>query len=174
MAETVSADQAASPQPPTPDSSEKVPDPAPVVRVDKCVFCQIVAKEAAAEILYEDAEFVCFRDIAPVAPHHYQLIPRNHIKDAKALTRDHIPMVERMAEVGKQVLSQQGANVQDSRIGFHWPPFVKVHHLHMHLLSPMEGMSWYFKSFLFRRDSFAFVTASWTIDYLKKLKAKAS
>ena len=148
--------------------------PAPQIRDGDCVFCQIASKESPADILYEDAEFVCFRDIAPVAPHHYQVVPRNHIRDSKALTRDHVAMVERMVEVGKLVLSQQGANVQDSRIGFHWPPFIKVPHLHMHLLSPVEGMSWYCKSFLFRRDSFAFVTATWLIDHLKKLKPKAS
>ena len=158
----------------SPESSEsqRVADPTPLIREEKCVFCQIIAKEVPAEILYEDAEFLCFRDIAPIAPHHYQVVPRNHIKDSKSLTRDHVSMVERMVEVGKQVLSTQGASVEDSRMGFHWPPFWKVPHLHMHLLSPVQGMSWYHKSFSFRRDSIAFVTATWLIDYLKKLKPK--
>ena len=169
MAESMSTDGAAGSSPAL-QSSE---NPAPLIREDKCVFCQIVHKELPAAILYEDAEFVCFRDIDPDAPQHYQVIPRNHIKNAKSLTRDHVPMVERMAKVGEQVLSQQGVNVQDSRIGFHWPPFVQINHLHMHLLSPMEGMSWYKKSFSFRQDSFNFVTVTWLIDYLKKLKPKA-
>ena len=139
-----------------------------------CVFCQIVAKESQTEILYEDAEFVCFRDIRPAAPHHYLVVPRSHMNNCKSLTSEHVPMVERMVEVGNEVLTRQGANFQDSRIGFHWPPFVFVSHLHMHVLSPVEEMSWFSKAFLFRQDSFAFVTAAWLIDYLKKSKPNQS
>lgn len=170
MAESTSTDGEGRSSP-APGSSER---PTPLIRDNECVFCQIVSKEFPTEILYEDAEFVCFRDIEPDAPHHYQVIPRTHIKNAKSLTRDHVPMVERMAKVGEQVLSQQGANVQDSRIGFHWPPFVQINHLHMHLLSPVAGMSWLKKSFSFKQDSFKFVTVMWLVDYLKKLKPKAS
>ena len=46
----------------------------------RCVFCRIAAKEETAEIVYEDSEFVCFRDRSPAATHHYLLIPRTHIR----------------------------------------------------------------------------------------------
>ena len=143
---------------------------ADLTRDVNCVFCQIV--ETPTELLYEDAEFVCFRDIRPAAPHHYLVVPRRHMNNCKSLTHEDIPIVERMAEVGNQVLSQQGANVQNSRIGFHWPPFVFVGHLHMHVLSPVEEMSWFNRTVLFRQDSFAFVTATWLIDHLRKSKPK--
>eukprot|EP00731_Ephydatia_muelleri_P023172 Em0015g755a len=146
--------------------NQSAPGPG-LAREESCVFCKIVSKEAPAEILYADDEFVCFRDVHPAAPHHYLVVPRNHMSDPKSLTHEHLPMVERMVEVGKQVLSQQRANVRDSRVGFHWPPFVIVRHLHLHVLSPVGEMSWFNRTLLFREDSFTFVTATWLVDHLK-------
>ena len=46
----------------------------------RCVFCRIAAKEEAAEVVYEDSDYVCFRDRRPAATHHFLLIPRTHIR----------------------------------------------------------------------------------------------
>ena len=35
-----------------------------------CIFCKIVAGEIPASKVYEDNEFVAFRDINPAAPIH--------------------------------------------------------------------------------------------------------
>ncbi len=43
-----------------------------------CIFCQIVAKEASARVVYEDASCVAFHDIIPQAPVHILVIPRKH------------------------------------------------------------------------------------------------
>ena len=45
-----------------------------------CVFCRIVAKDQQASIVYEDADYMCFRDRRPSATHHYLLVPRDHIR----------------------------------------------------------------------------------------------
>ena len=135
-----------------------------------CVFCKIITKEAPAAILYEDEEYVCFSDHHPVATHHYLVIPKNHIKDPKSLRQEHIPLVERMVEIGKQVLSEQGGNVEEARIGFHWPPIIFVKHLHLHVISPESSMGWFSRSILFRVDSFAFASHTWMIDHLRTMQ----
>ena len=43
-----------------------------------CIFCQIVAKEAPAHVVYEDEHFLAFLDIYPVRPGHTLVIPRQH------------------------------------------------------------------------------------------------
>lgn len=43
-----------------------------------CIFCQIVAKQAPAYIVYEDSHFLGFLDIHPLAPGHVQIIPKDH------------------------------------------------------------------------------------------------
>ena len=44
-----------------------------------CLFCRIVRKEIPATIVAEDDHCVAFRDIAPKAPTHILVIPREHV-----------------------------------------------------------------------------------------------
>ncbi|MCC6731136.1 MAG: histidine triad nucleotide-binding protein [Chthonomonadales bacterium] len=46
---------------------------------EDCVFCKIADGRIPADLVYEDAEFVAFRDIDPQAPAHVVLIPRAHV-----------------------------------------------------------------------------------------------
>ena len=45
----------------------------------ECLFCKIVEGAIPADIVYENANVVCFRDIDPQAPTHVLVIPRRHI-----------------------------------------------------------------------------------------------
>ena len=45
--------------------------------MDDCVFCKIVAGEAPASVLYEDAEVMAFMDISPVTNGHTLVIPKH-------------------------------------------------------------------------------------------------
>ena len=48
-------------------------------------------------ILLQDEEFIVFPDIRPAAPHHYLVLTREHLIDAKCLTKEHIPMGKTVA-----------------------------------------------------------------------------
>ena len=85
------------------------------------------------------------------------------------LTRDHIPMVERMGEIAWHVLTEQGGDPEDVRLGFHWPPFLRVQHLHMHILAPPSSLGWFSKYILFRENSFAFTTHAGMLDRLQAM-----
>lgn len=92
----------------------------------------------------QDKDLVCFRDIFPAAPHHYLVIPREHIISCKSLNRRNIDLVKRMAKLGKEVLCDQGiTDMKDVRLGFHQPPFISVDHLHLHVLAPASKISDY-------------------------------
>ena len=43
-----------------------------------CVFCQIVTRNAAADIVFEDDETLCFLDKYPQTYGQLQLIPKTH------------------------------------------------------------------------------------------------
>ena len=43
-----------------------------------CLFCKIVKGDIPAKFIYEDDAVVAFADIAPVAPIHYLIIPKQH------------------------------------------------------------------------------------------------
>lgn len=43
-----------------------------------CLFCQIVAGEIPADVVRESDRVIAFRDIAPHAPTHVLVVPREH------------------------------------------------------------------------------------------------
>ena len=47
-----------------------------------CIFCRIVAGEIPSRKAYEDDEMLVFHDIAPWAPVHVLVIPKEHIAHA--------------------------------------------------------------------------------------------
>jgi histidine triad (HIT) family protein len=46
-----------------------------------CTFCQIVAGQLSAEVIYEDEETIAFLDIAPVARGHTLVVPKQHARN---------------------------------------------------------------------------------------------
>ncbi|KAG7263946.1 hypothetical protein CRUP_007013, partial [Coryphaenoides rupestris] len=112
---------------------------------EDCIFCLISQDQVEyTEVIVKDDELVCFRDIEPAAPHHYLVIPREHIDSCLSLTKKHVCLVEKMVKMGKAVLRAQGiTDMQDIRLGFHRPPFTSVQHLHLHVLAPASEISRY-------------------------------
>ncbi|AGJ02047.1 HIT domain-containing protein [Rickettsia prowazekii] len=45
------------------------------------VFAKIITKNLPAEIIYEDKQILAFKDIAPIAPVHIIVIPKNEYID---------------------------------------------------------------------------------------------
>ncbi|XP_024147080.1 histidine triad nucleotide-binding protein 3 isoform X2 [Oryzias melastigma] len=76
---------------------------------ESCIFCLIAKnQDEETEVIKQNEELVCFRDICPAAPHHYLVIPREHIHSCCSLSREHIHLVERMTSMGRAVLKEQG------------------------------------------------------------------
>ena len=132
-----------------------------------CIFCQICSKEKEAEILYEDSDFVCFPDRTPVSTRHYLVVPRQHIVGAGELSSSDIPLVQRMAGIGKQVLAEKGGNAEEARMGFHWPPLVTIKHLHLHIISPEREMNWLNRKLVFRKNSYFFSSPEYLLNFIK-------
>ncbi|XP_077409761.1 adenosine 5'-monophosphoramidase HINT3-like [Vanacampus margaritifer] len=110
---------------------------------DWCTFCMIAnGQDQEAQVLKKDQELVCFRDICPAAPHHYLVVPVEHIEDCFSLHKGHVQLVEKMADMGRAVLRDQGvADMKDVRMGFHQPPYTSVRHLHLHVLAPASKIT---------------------------------
>ncbi|XP_010771642.1 histidine triad nucleotide-binding protein 3-like [Notothenia coriiceps] len=105
---------------------------------ETCIFCLIAnGQDKETQVIKKNNELVCFRDIYPAAPHHYLVVPIQHIHNCFSLHRGNVDLVKRMAEMGKAVLQDQGiTNMEDISLGFHQPPFTSVGHLHLHVLAP--------------------------------------
>uniref|UniRef100_A0A668ARJ7 HIT domain-containing protein n=1 Tax=Myripristis murdjan TaxID=586833 RepID=A0A668ARJ7_9TELE len=111
--------------------------------VEDCIFCTIASnQDKYTTIIKQNDELACFRDICPAAPHHYLVIPKQHIISCRSLQSTHVGLVERMAGMGRVVLHDRGiTDMSDIRLGFHRPPYTSVDHLHLHVLAPASKIS---------------------------------
>lgn len=63
------------------------------MKKDDCIFCKIATGDFGTEFILETDDIVAFRDIAPQAPEHILIIPKNHyenileIKDSDILAK---------------------------------------------------------------------------------------
>ncbi len=101
-----------------------------------CLFCQIVAREKPARILYEDELCVAFEDIHPKAPVHVLVIPRKHMVSLNDdLSQDEAIVGHLMAVAGK-VAKSKGVDGTGYRtvINTNAEAGQTIFHLHVHVL----------------------------------------
>ncbi len=99
-----------------------------------CVFCKIAAGEIPVQPIYEDEEFLAFRDQNPQAPVHVLLIPKAHyatimdIEDTELMGRALRAVQQTAIRLG---LDQEGfrtvLNTRDNG-------GQTVYHVHAHIL----------------------------------------
>ncbi|KDE08432.1 hypothetical protein MVLG_01467 [Microbotryum lychnidis-dioicae p1A1 Lamole] len=93
--------------------------------VKDCIFCGVTKSNSAFKVVYEDNEFVVFRDRSPGSKVHLLAIPKSHVDNVKVLLREDLAFVERIKAVGHVALQQAGVAPHQRRLGFHIPPYVK-------------------------------------------------
>jgi histidine triad (HIT) family protein len=109
------------------------------VRVAGCVFCDIVAGEEAAEVVYEDERVTAFKPLQPEAPIHLILVSRVHIPSVDALLEEHRDLWMALLQAS-QVLARS-SSVDVDHVGYELITHAgrhdtrEVSHLHLHLLS---------------------------------------
>ena len=64
-----------------------------------------------------------------------------------------------MVSIANRVLEEQGGFSDTARLGFHWPPFTSIKHLHLHIIAPQQEMGFIARG-IFKTDSFWFVSVS--------------
>ena len=73
-----------------------------------CLFCRIVAGEIPSKKVFEDERILAFRDIAPEAPMHVLVVPKEHIPSADAVTEQNSAAVARIFEVIPKIVAAEG------------------------------------------------------------------
>src|SRR5664279_67321 len=77
-------------------------------RDPSCVFCRIVAGEIPCRKAHEDDELLAFHDIAPWAPVHVLLIPKEHIATFYDVTDAHTAMLGRIMALAPRLMRENG------------------------------------------------------------------
>ena len=101
-----------------------------------CIFCQIVSKKIPTKLIAATENFIVIEDIAPKAPVHLLIIPREHIPSLEKTTDAHALLLGAMllhcqSLAKKFNLSNRGYKVVINT-GFEGGQLVP--HLHLHFL----------------------------------------
>ena len=101
-----------------------------------CLFCRIVADEIPSTRVFEDDLLIAFRDIAPRAPTHVLLVPRDHIASAAKLTEDDANLLGRIFATAADIARSEGIADGGYRIVTNIGEWggQSVDHLHFHLM----------------------------------------
>ncbi|MET7329965.1 histidine triad nucleotide-binding protein [Nonomuraea sp. NPDC005650] len=111
--------------------------------MSECLFCQIVAKEIPAEIVYETGRTLAFRDVNPQAPTHVLVIPKQHHRNAAELAQADDGLADDVLKTAHVVAVQEGVAEEGYRVVFNTGPGAgqTVFHVHAHVLGG-RGLNW--------------------------------
>ena len=101
---------------------------------ETCLFCRIANGELGTEFVATSEHAVAFEDIAPIAPVHLLVVPKQHVRSLRELENpvvaaDLLSLASRVAkerglyDLGYRVVTNDGEIAGQT-----------VHHLHFHVL----------------------------------------
>jgi histidine triad (HIT) family protein len=101
-----------------------------------CLFCKIVQGNIPADKVYEDDEFLAFRDINPQAPSHVLVIPKRHIARITDAKPEDAALLGRLLLAANEVGRREGIAEPGMRyvISTNAQGGQLVFHIHLHVL----------------------------------------
>jgi histidine triad (HIT) family protein len=100
-----------------------------------CIFCKIVAGQIPSRKAYEDDRLLAFHDIAPWAPVHVLVIPKQHIATLAEVGPEHDALLGRMLGLAPRLMRELGVtNGFRTVINSGADGGQEVYHLHMHVM----------------------------------------
>lgn len=110
---------------------------------DNCLFCKILAGDIPAELVYESATAVAFRDINPQAPTHVLVIPRKHISTINHIDKGDEAIIGSLYSAAKEIAAKEGIADDGYRAVMNCNEGAgqSVFHIHLHVLGG-RPMGW--------------------------------
>ena len=100
-----------------------------------CIFCKIIAGDIPSSKVYEDEMIYAFRDIAPMAPVHVLVVPKEHIPSADSVNSENSAYVARIFEAIPKIAASEGlTNGYRVITNCGEDGCQSVKHLHFHIL----------------------------------------
>jgi len=102
----------------------------------ECLFCRIIANEIPSEVIYQDEDFLAFRDIEPQAPTHLIIVPKTHIPSLAELTEQQRGLIGRLIILAQKLAEKEAIAQRGFRLAINSGPEggQVIPHLHFHLI----------------------------------------
>jgi histidine triad (HIT) family protein len=107
------------------------------------LFLKIINREIPADIVHETEELLAFRDIAPQAPVHILIIPKEPIRTINDLEASHSELVGKLFLAAAELAEREGIAEEGYRVVMNCNRAggQAVYHIHLHLLGGRQ-MGW--------------------------------
>jgi histidine triad (HIT) family protein len=110
---------------------------------EDCLFCRIVAADIPADVVLDTANTLAFRDIAPAAPAHVLVIPKQHYPNMAATVAADPGVAGEIIAAAVEVARLEGLEAAGYRLVANTGAAAgqTVFHAHLHVLGG-RGLSW--------------------------------
>jgi histidine triad (HIT) family protein len=106
-----------------------------VSHAPNCIFCKIAAGKIPSRKVFEDERVFGFHDIAPWAPVHFLLIPKQHIATLYDVDDSHRDLLGHMLRLAPLLALEQGvSNGFRTLINTGEDGRQEVQHVHIHVM----------------------------------------
>jgi histidine triad (HIT) family protein len=102
--------------------------------VNDTIFGRILRGEIPCDQVYADEQCIAFRDVAPQAPVHILVIPREHVVNLAEAQQEHEQLLGHLLLVAAQVARQEGLEGFRTVINSGAEAGQTVFHLHVHVM----------------------------------------
>lgn len=110
---------------------------------EETIFAKIVRGAIPCDKVYEDDLSLAFRDIAPVAPTHILIIPKEPLPSLAAASAEQADLLGHLLSVAAEIARREGVAEAGYRVVINHGAQggQTVDHLHLHLLAGRD-LSW--------------------------------
>jgi histidine triad (HIT) family protein len=104
------------------------------MKISGCLFCQIIAREKPAVLVYEDDQCIAFEDVYPKAPVHALVVPRKHVTTLADCAEEDEGLLGHLLHVAARVAKEKGIHSFRTVINTNGEAGQTIYHLHVHVL----------------------------------------
>ena len=104
--------------------------------MEETIFDKIISKEIPSDIVYEDRDFLAFRDINPQAPTHILIIPKKRIPTINDIKDEDSKVIGKLVIIAKKIAEEENISKDGYRLVFNCNEYggQTVFHIHLHLI----------------------------------------
>ena len=99
----------------------------------ECIFCKIISGAIPAKKIYEDADFIAFHDIKPMAQVHFLIVPKLHVETLKDCDETHQALLGSALLLAPKLAAEQGLVGFKTLMNTGRAGGQEVFHIHVHV-----------------------------------------